>query len=483
MKLAAKCLVLFLWLGTILADAQIPYPNPLKHIVVIVQENRTPDNLFGAFLNWPGINPMNYDIATSGLAQGYGTVQLTPVALANDYDPIHNHSAFELMYDGGKMDGANLIPITCNQGATDCTNGGKGEFLPYKYVDNSTGLLDPYFSIAAQYGWSNFMFQTNQGPSFAAHQFIFSGTSAQSASDDAGAIFVAENPSAPRNSGYTPGRDTGCLAPIGEWNWLISPSTAPAEQQLVNTGGTLCFTHDTMATWLDDAGLNWKYYGVAGGYIWEAPDAIYAICQPNSSYTECMGPEWTANVVSNQKIFADTAHCNLPSVSWVIPDGKNSDHAGSNEGGGPSWVASIVNAIGNATRCDNEVGYWNDTAIVITWDDWGGWYDHEPPTILAGPQGDYQYGFRVPMLVVSAFTPQAYVSNIQYDFGSILRFIEGTFGIQEGALGFADSRTRGDLNDFFNFEQTPRPFQSIQAPLDANFFLHDSRPAVPPDDD
>ena len=107
-------------------------------------------------------------------------------------------------------------------------------------------------------------------------------------------------------------------------------------------------------------------------------------------------------------VLADISNCNLRSVSWVIPGGQNSDHAGDpNNTGGPAWVAAIVNAIGNHPSCPNGEVYWHNTAILITWDDWGGWYDHEPPTILPLPQGDYQYGFRVPLIVVSAYTPAA----------------------------------------------------------------------------
>jgi phospholipase C len=114
-------------------------------------------------------------------------------------------------------------------------------------------------------------------------------------------------------------------------------------------------------------------------------------------------------------------------------------------------VASIVNAIAQSA-CRNRDGskYWNSTAILITWDDWGGWYDHQAPPTLSGPQGDYQYGFRVPLIVVSAYTPAGYISNHQYDFGSILRFVEVNFGILEGALGVADARAVNDLTDFFN---------------------------------
>jgi phospholipase C len=182
-------------------------------------------------------------------------------------------------------------------------------------------------------------------------------------------------------------------------------------------------------------------------------------------------------------VLTDITGCKLPEVSWVIPTGQNSDHAGSNEGGGPAWVASIVNAIGNNRKCADGEVYWDNTAILITWDDWGGWYDHEPPTFLAGAQGDYQYGFRVPFIVVSAYTAAAYVDHTRMDFGTILRFLEHNYGIAEGALGFADARSTTDLTEFFNLEQVPRVFTTIPSPLDANYFIHDTRPATDPDDD
>ena len=138
-------------------------------------------------------------------------------------------------------------------------------------------------------------------------------------------------------------------------------------------------------------------------------------------------------------------------------------------------MASVVNAVGNSP-------YWNNTAIFITWDDWGGWYDHEPPTMLPQPFGDYQYGFRVPLIVVSAYTPKGYINNVSHDFGSILRFIEQNFGIKEGALNFADERAKTDLTGFFNMHATPRPFLNIKGPKSAAFFLNDKRPPMDPDD-
>jgi phospholipase C len=172
----------------------------------------------------------------------------------------------------------------------------------------------------------------------------------------------------------------------------------------------------------------------------------------------------------------------------VTPTGQNSDHPGGNNGGGPAWVASIVNAIGNSwTNSKHKCDYWgnnsNDsTAIFITWDDWGGWYDHEPPPMLAFPQGAYQLGFRVPMIVVSAYTPQL-VNNSRLDFGSIVRYIEQNFGIAEGALTFADRRAFTDFTSFFELKHNPRPFQTIPATKDAKYFLEDKTVPTSPDDD
>jgi phospholipase C len=480
MRFVVRALTLLLALSAVTGVAQIPYPNPIKHVVFVIQENRTPDNLFGALLTWPGINPSNYDIASSGTNSKGQTIPLAPIPLGNLYDLSHAHHAFLQMYDRGKMDGADLITCT-------------GTCSPnpqFAYVDNSTHILDPYLTLVAQYGWANYMFQTNQGPSTPAHLFLLGGTSAPTAAKDAQGIYLAETPTLPM--GKSAGGNTGCLSPVSEWNWLINPNGR--ETKLVNNPlGSLCFSHDTIATLLDNAALTWKYYvafGVTsnpGGSILNAANSIQQICQPDSNYITCTGPEWSTNIDFNPAdVLTDIKNCKLSNMSWVTPVFKNSDHPGSSRGGptgGPSWVASIVNAIGNAASCDGGAGYWSDTAILIMWDDWGGWYDHEPPTILPAPFGDYQYGFRVPFIVVSAYTPPAYVSNDRLDFGSMLRFVEGVFNIPEGALSFADARASSDLSSFFNFNQSPRSFQQIPARLSADFFINDKSPPEPADDD
>jgi phospholipase C len=120
---------------------------------------------------------------------------------------------------------------------------------------------------------------------------------------------------------------------------------------------------------------------------------------------------------------------------------------------------------------------------LIVWDDWGGWYDHEVPSLQKQPQNDYEYGFRVPLLVVSAYTAPAYIDNGRYDFGSIARFIEQNFGLQEGVLGFADARSKTDLTSFFRSADRPRTFKSIYSPRDAAYFINDKTPPRDPDDD
>ncbi|HEY6333249.1 MAG TPA: alkaline phosphatase family protein, partial [Blastocatellia bacterium] len=244
-----------------------------------------------------------------------------------------------------------------------------------------------------------------------------------------------------------------------------------------------CFEHQTMGDLLG-ADISWRYYAPGAGTIWTAPNAIQHICESTGPGGECTGQEWLDHVdLTSADVLKDIGSCNLQAVTWVIPTCENSDHAGCNDGGGPSWVSSIVNAIGNATSCDGGAGYWQDTAIVITWDDWGGWYDHEAPEILPGVQGDYQYGFRVPLIFISAYTPKGMINNIHHDFGSILRFVEHNFGIEEGALNFADARAVGDLVEFYDLSRSPRPFKTISAQKNAEFFLHDKRPQTPPDDD
>jgi phospholipase C len=168
-------------------------------------------------------------------------------------------------------------------------------------------------------------------------------------------------------------------------------------------------------------------------------------------------------------VLSDVSRGQLANVVWVTPTGKASDHAGVTNGTGPSWVASVVNAIG-------ESSYWNDSVIFVTWDDWGGWFDHVRP-----PQyNSYELGFRVPLIVISPYAKAHYVSHVRYEFGSILKFTEETFGL--GSMHTTDARA-DDLSDCFDFSQKPLPFQAVRAPHDAHYFLRQPLSSENPDDE
>jgi phospholipase C len=444
MKFVAAILILLVSLGTTVASAQNPPDHHrIQNVVIIFQENRTPDNLFGSNPNsLPGA-----DIATSGLNSQGQTINLTPVPLANNYDLSHAHSAFLAMYDNGNMDGADKIPVSCNKGAQGCPPANP----QFKYVDNLTGTVDPYFQMAQQYTFADRMFQTNQGPSLPAHQFIISGTSAptppgQQYSD----LFDAENAQGVTNANG----NTGCTAPSGEFVRMIDPSGSEAIKMYP------CFEHETLADLLDNAGVSWRYYAPSAGSLWTGPNAIKHLR---------FGPDWNNDVVLNSaQVLTDIAQGQLANVSWVIPTGQESDHAGGNKGLGPAWVASVVNAIGNSQ-------YWDNTAIFIAWDDWGGWYDHVAPTII----NSYEYGFRVPLIVVSSFAKQGYVSHVPHDFGSILKFIEEVY--QLPSLGYADERA-DDLSDCFDFHRH-NGFKTIAAPHNGKYFVNDKTAPEDPDND
>ncbi|HSZ61922.1 MAG TPA: alkaline phosphatase family protein [Terriglobales bacterium] len=518
------------------------FPAQIKHVVVIVQENRTPDNLFhyltplctipngasGSSACTP--NPVTtscYNISPCGLSNRSGDVvpvTLTSLPMQGSTDPAHSHKAFSQMCDPDPANG-----YACrNDGAWQIQQNVKGQnsyrFVLNESVTNYDGkpgyLLDPYLTYAEQYGWANFMYQTNQGPSYPAHQFLFSGTSARSFAEDANSTFVSEN--------FAPSEtNAGCLAPKKATNWLLSPQLSTLgegcipyddesvqECQLTNTAlvfptnpvGSFCDNKATMGSVLDAQSVTWKYYAPDAGDIWTAPNSIQDICVPkfktkHSSALECTGTEWQLNVDLNYKgadVLNDITNCNLPSVSWVIPNGNWSDHAGSGSNNyyGPSWVTAVINAIGLNPACaagttDAGQTFWNNTAIIITWDDWGGWSDHQPAPSLAGLPctssncvGDYQLGFRVPLIVVSAYTPPGYIDNENYDFGSILRTIEAVYGITEGALGVADARATTDLSNFFT--GSFRSYTPVPALVDASYFLGPDAqkgPPTPPDND
>ena len=397
--------------------------TPISHIVVIVQENRSVDNLF-QFL--PGANTAPYGLNLYGQQ-----VPLRAIGIKAKYDIEHAHADWLSAYDDGGMNGW----------SREVCVGRCPRNFAYGYVPQAE--VQPYYQMAERYTFGDEMFQSSQGPSFPAHQYIVSGTSTN------------RDNSYWRVSEDTGNNDGGCDSPPGTTAKMINPAGREGRPVFP------CFERSSIFDLLDGAGVSWHYYQAnSGPGPWNAVDALKPIWQNQQEYS--------SNVTTPpSRVLSDVVSHNLASVVFVVPTAAESDHAGHNKGTGPSWVASIVNTVGSSA-------YWKNTAIIVIWDDWGGWYDHVTPAIL----NSYELGFRVPMIVISPYAKAAYVSHVPYEFGSILKFIEETFNL--GSLGTTDVRAN-DLSDCFNFDLPARNFKRIAAPHSAEYFLREPISHEPPD--
>jgi phospholipase C len=406
----------------------------ITHVVVIVQENRSFDNLFAGF---PGANTQSYGYASNGQK-----ITLKPVGLEVDWDVEHDSQGFFAACDGkGNLPGTQCQMDGFDKEVLGCGGGGGPPHCPppdsqYSYVPQAE--TKPYFAMAKQYVLADAMFTSNfDASSFVSHQYIVAGQSS-----------------------------TAVDFPSNVWGCDGGPKDTILTLTQQRTYGSpipVCLDNETLGDELDSAGISWRYYTSSldsDGNLWNAYQAIKHIRY---------GPDWTKNVVWPQTRFLkDIKNGKLPAVSWVTPTCKNSDHSGCRGSHGPDWVASIVNAVGKSA-------YWDSTAIFVFWDDYGGWYDHVPP-----PLEDYDgLGIRVPLIVISAYAKKGFVSHVQYEHGSILRFVEDQFGLAR--LAATDARANSPENDCFDFSQPPRAFVPIPAHLKAAYFENEPLDRRPPD--
>ena len=426
---------------------------PIKHVVIVVQENRSFDDLFALF---PGANG-----ATRGkrkVKQGTAYVdKWTPLkahSLVMPTDIQHCHKAFLTSYDGGAMDGFNLV----DKGVCPTGSGPVGT-LAYQYVKESE--IQPYWDIASQWVLADAMFQTQGSGSFTAHQDLIRGDTAIDSDHS-----LIDNPTGmPWGCDASPNTVTSLITAQGQVQKNAGPF--PCSNKFPGSGAS----YTTLRDVLDAQGVSWKYY---------SPCFSARKCSGSSGCTDCAGgllnafdviaavrygSEWASNVsIPETNIFNDISGGTLPAVSWVIPEDANSDHPGDGKvDNGPAWVASVVNAVG-------ESSYWNSTVVIVVWDDWGGFYDNAVPQQFSDLEGGL--GFRVPALIVSAYDKSGgskggYVSHTQYEFGSILKYAEQTFGL--GSLGTTDVRANS-ISDVFNYNQQPRAFTPIASALGPRWF-------------
>ena len=410
-------------------------PNALstkyvKHIVLMIQENRSFDDLFATF---PGA-----DGATFGYNSKGKQIRLKKSSLAAA-DINHDWSTFLAECDpqGGtcKMDGFDKAKIGGNN---------PGGNYAYQYVDPNQ--IKPYWAIAQQYALLDHMFQTQGSGSFTAHQDLIAGATAL---DDTYSFI--DYPSE--------WKVWGCDAPPGTTVPLISVDDAYKGSGKLPPPCVKNYPGGTLRDLLDAKHVPWKYYTppynakkYGAGNEWNAFAVIKAVRY---------GPEWTTNVsIPESNICSDISNRTLPAFSWVIPDQVDSDHPQSKnqQDDGPDWIASVIDKIGKSP-------YWSSTAIIVVWDDWGGFYDNVAPKFY----GSGQLGFRVPALVVSPYVGQGKISHDEFEFGSILKFAEQTFEL--GSLGTTDVRAKS-IGSIFEFNKPARAFKPIPTSRSCDYFMH-----------
>jgi phospholipase C len=408
--------------GPALTKPPTPTPTPTQtpaglpqHVIIVVQENRSVDNLFAGFA---GADTQAYGYDSKGQR-----IPLKQVALGAPYDPKHSHESFVTEFNNGAMNGFDA-------------NGCEGKPCPsdaaYEYVDPAD--IAPYRLLAAQNALADHVLQANEGPSFAAHIYLIAGQSGSPGSR----WYIAENV-----AGH---QFDNCLAPPSHTVQQIDMTTPYPGVE----GNPIfpCIDPPTVLDELDKAGIGWRYYTPALGWIWTSPLAIRHLYDSPSDRARVVTPETS--------IFNDIRERKLQPVSYVIPRIRNSDHGGPDRGtGGPAWVASIVNAIGGSP-------YWANTAIVVTWDDWGGWFDHYVPTHPTNPLGGtpdpYEYGFRVPVIAAGSMAKTGYIDHTPRSSAAIVHFIEDVYGLP--SLGELDAQT-DDLFSMFAFGSPRKAFEKI----------------------
>jgi phospholipase C len=390
-----------------------PTSCPIRHIIIIVKENRSFDSYFGTF---PGADGATTYTDPSGRIH---PLNHEPDHLSSDLG--HSYTQTQLAYDSGRMDRFSLIAGAIQRGVDVADS----QF--YK------ADIPNYWAYAKHFTLADHFFSTIRGPSFPNHQFSIAANDGNS----------AENP----NTVYSWGCDS-----------------SPASRVLtIATNGTRqfaypCFNYQTLADLLDIKGISWKYYAPGQGqpgYIWSAYDAIKHIRN---------GTEWSNHVVNYRQFSHDAATGQLPAVSWLIAPWEDSEHPPASACVGENWTVAQINAVMSNPQL------WAQTAIILTWDDFGGFYDHVPPP--KGPNSYLEYGFRVPTIVISPYARPGYIDHTQYDFDSILKLVEQVFGLP--TLGNLDARANSLLGsfDFQQHPQAPLQLQQRQCPPNANYFVY-----------
>jgi len=410
--------------------------HKIKHVIIIMQENRSFDTYFGTY---PGANgiPMKNGTPRDCLPLG---VTATPCVRPHhsSFDVStggpHNRAAGKADIDGGKMDGF------AREAALGGTNCGTSRWCPGDVVAwNDQREIPNYWAYAKNFVLQDAMFEPVNSYSLPSHLYMVSEWSAQ------------------------------CKRAGDPMSCVSDPSHPPqiTSSQVDQPRPDYAWTD---LTWLlHRQGISWGYYLAPG----TQPDCYNdnETCRPvvqNVQTPQIWNPlpyfddvhedGEIGNIQTLDSFSTAVANNTLPAVSWVVPNGKTSDHPPDRESDAQTYVTNLVNQVMQSAE-------WNSTAIFLAWDDWGGFYDHVvPPTV-----DRYGYGLRVPALVISAYARKGYIDNQTLSFDAYVKFIEDDFlsgrRLDPKTDGRPDPRpdvrendpALGDLRSDFDFSHVPRP--------------------------
>jgi phospholipase C len=415
--------------------------HKIKHVIVIMQENRSFDSYFGTFPGADGI-PMSNGVPAVCLPDPQTHTCVKPYvdhADVNGGGP-HGHSNAFADIDGGKMDGFVGQAIPARKGCVDptnpaCVNAATPDVMGYHVQTD----IPNYWGYARNFVLQDHMYEPNASWSLPAHLFLVSEWSALCTQHN--------NPSTCTNALESPGEPPG----------------------FTGTSKTPIYAWTDLTYLLHKDGVSWGYYVVPGREPDCENDATVS-CAPvaqNSNTPGIWNPLPYFDTVKNDgqlgniqpvnSFYAAAKAGTLPAVSWVVPSGEVSEHPPSPVSFGQSYVTSLINAVMNSAD-------WSSSAIFLAWDDWGGFYDHvTPPSVdLNG------YGLRVPGIVISPYARAGYVDHQTLSFDAYDKFIEDDFLNGQRIDPLSDGRPDprpdvredisilGDLTADFDFSQSPR---------------------------
>jgi phospholipase C len=430
--------------------------HQIKHVVIVMQENRSLDEYFGTF---PGVDglPMQNGQFTSCVPDPRGGCQKP----FHDPNPVnaggpHGQANATADIDGGKMDGFVAQAMGGRKGCANpndpaCTNGDVVDVMGWKDARD----IPNYWTYAQDFTLQDHMFQPNASWSLPEHLFLVSEWSAKcaSASDPNSCVNALQNPNSPPDRVAGGGRKAA--------GQQASPSPKPVASLYAWTDLTWLMNRDH---------VSWKYY-VAPGTEPDCEDATQQTCvqkaqnagtpgiwNPLPLFTDVAQDHQLGNIQDLSHFTADAQKGQLPAVSWIAPNGKTSEHPPASTITGQAYVTGLVNAVMKSPD-------WSSTAIFLTWDDWGGFYDHmQPPSV-----DQNGYGLRVPGIVISPYAKRGYVDHQTLSHDAYAKFIEDDFlggqRLDPKTDGRADPRPNvrenasalGDLRADFDFTQKAQP--------------------------